>query len=108
MIYDSRKILSLLIIHLFINSFIHPFILLSVLQQVQSSFQSEFSREYDLMLPVSFYSNLSFPWVHPVSSYIFFLVFSSFRSFFSFLSILEYETTDTQVCENVGFIHIKF
>ena len=52
----------------------------SLLRQVQNLFQSELCTQCDLELPPSNDSILSSPSVHPVSSYIFFLVFLSLLS----------------------------
>jgi hypothetical protein len=68
-------------IHPFTHPFIRSFIPQSALRQVRSPFQSEFSTQYDLVLPLSISSNLSFPQGHPVAAYVFFLVFSSLLSF---------------------------
>ena len=46
-----------------------------------SLFQWEFSRQRDLVLLCLKSSNFSFPYSHPVSAYVFFLVFSFFLSF---------------------------
>jgi hypothetical protein len=48
----------------------------SVLRHVHSLFQIEFFTEWDLVLPVSIYSILSFSYSHPVVAYVFFVVFS--------------------------------
>ena len=53
------------------------FIQQSVLRQVQSLFQSELSTQCDLELPLSNESIISFPYGHPVASYVFFFVFLS-------------------------------
>jgi len=46
---------------------IHPFILLSVTGQDHSFFLIVFSTECDLVLPLSTYSLLSFPYVERIS-----------------------------------------
>ena len=53
------------------------FIPYSFLRQVHILFQSEFSTEWDLVLPLSISSILSFAWGHPLTSYVFFFVFPS-------------------------------
>ena len=60
-----------------IHSFIHSFIPSPALRQVHSLLQGKFSAEYDLVLPLSISSVLSFPEGHPVVAYAFFLAFSS-------------------------------
>jgi hypothetical protein len=52
-------------------------ILLSVLRYVRSIFLSEVSTESNLVPSPSIYSILSFPQVHPVATYVFFLLFLS-------------------------------
>ena len=56
-------------------------IFLFVLWQVHSLFQSKLSTQYDLMLSLSICSIFSFIYVHPVATYIFFLIFLSLFSF---------------------------
>jgi len=58
------------------------------LRQVHSLFQSQFSTQCDLVLPMSISSILSYPEVHPVAAYVFFLVVPSLISFH--LSFLQY------------------
>ena len=61
-------------------------------QSVRSIFQIEFSTEYDLVLPLSIYSILSFPQGLPVAAYVFFIVFTSLLPFplsFRQLGVLE-------------------
>jgi hypothetical protein len=66
-----------------IHPSVHSFIAQSVLRKVHSLFQSEFSTQYDLVLPLSVSSILSFPG-HPIAAYVFFLpVTSSPPSVFS-------------------------
>jgi hypothetical protein len=49
----------------------------NVLRQVLNLHQSEFAAQCDLVLPFSISSMFSFPWSHPASVYVFFLVFPS-------------------------------
>ena len=53
-------------------------ILQYVLRQVHRLFQSPFPMECDLVLPLSIFSNLYFPWGYPVAAYGFFFVFPLF------------------------------
>jgi len=50
------------------------------LRQFHSPFRSQSSTQCDLVLPLSIYSILSYPEVHPIAAYIFFLVFPSLLS----------------------------
>jgi hypothetical protein len=43
--------------------------------KVHSLFQNEFSTEWDLVLPPPISSIFSFPYGHPVTPYVFYLVF---------------------------------
>ena len=61
----------------------HSFILQSVLH-VHSLFRSVFSTQCDLVLRLSIYCILSFPWVHLIAAYAFFLVFPSLPSMMCF------------------------
>jgi hypothetical protein len=49
----------------------------SSLQQVRILFQNEFCKDCCLVLPLSISSTFSFPKVHPVAAYLFFLHFPS-------------------------------
>jgi hypothetical protein len=57
------------------------FISKSVLGQVHSFFRIAFSKQWDLAQPSSISNILSFPYVHPIAAYVFFLVFPSVISF---------------------------
>ena len=60
---------------------IHSIIPQPVLRRVNSLFRSQFSTGCDLVLPLSIYSILSFPYGHPVTAYGLFLVFPPLISF---------------------------
>jgi hypothetical protein len=51
------------------------------LRQAHSLFQSQFSTQCDLVLPMSIYSIISYPEVHPIAAYVFFLVLPSLLHF---------------------------
>jgi hypothetical protein len=57
------------------------FISKSVLGQVHSLFRIAFYKQWDLAQPSSISTILSFPYVHPIAAYVFFLVFPSVLSF---------------------------
>jgi len=61
--------------------FVIIIITLHVLRQVLSIFQNEFCREGYLVIPHLSYSIFSFPQVHPVAAYVFFLFFTFLLSF---------------------------
>ena len=86
------------LMHTFIHSFIH---LVVCLTKVQSLVQSELSTQCNLELPPSNESILSFPYGHPVASYVFFFVFLSLLPPFhlSFNNPL-YKTVSTQNVTN--------
>jgi hypothetical protein len=51
-----------------------------LLWHIHSLFKSELSSVCHLVLPFSVHSIFSFPWGHPVSAYVFFLIFTSYVS----------------------------
>jgi hypothetical protein len=56
------------------------FISQPILRQAHSPYQSQFYSYCDLVLPLSIFSILSFPYGHPVTADVFFLVFPSLVS----------------------------
>ena len=67
------------ITHSTVGKYIHSFF--NVLREVSNLFRSKYSTQCDLVLLLSIFSILSFPWDFPVAAYIFFLVFPSLLSF---------------------------
>jgi hypothetical protein len=74
------------------------------LRRVHRLSQSEFSTEYDLVLPLSISSILSFPECHPVAAYAFFLAFPSILPS-TFTSVTSFRR---QFLRNTWPIHLAY
>jgi hypothetical protein len=84
---------------------VHSFCGLSYDRSIASS-KTEFSTECDLVLPVSISSIFSFPKVHPVAAYVFFLVFPLLLSFL--LSVLQWYVFIRQFLRKMWPIQLAF